>query len=99
MTQCKDGGHSMDSSVQRGNTHVAGGKLTRRSRNALFLMGGIASGMAAVALPFILPAFRKICLPYIPATPEQIKVVLSLLKGGTGPVVDLGSGDGRLVSN
>lgn len=78
---------------------TASGKLPRRSKSALLLLNGLAVGMIGLALPFILPAFRKICLPYVPATPEQIKVVLSLLKGGSGPVVDLGSGDGRLVSS
>ena len=78
---------------------TANGKLPRRSKSALLLLNGLAVGMIGLALPFILPAFRKICLPYVPATPEQIKAVLSLLKGGSGPVVDLGSGDGRLVSS
>ena len=99
MAQCRNGGHSGDSPAQRHSTRAADGRLARRSRNALYFMGGIASGITALALPFVLPAFRKICLPYIPATPEQIKVVLRLLRGGSGPAVDLGSGDGRLVSS
>lgn len=100
MAQCRNGAHTEGSPAQAEiNTPAAGGKVGRRSNNALFVLNGIAFGMIALTLPFILPAFRKICLPYVPATSEQIKVVLRLLKGGSGPVVDLGSGDGRLVSS
>ena len=38
------------------------------------------------------------CLPYVPATTEQVHNVLRALKGRSGPLVDLGSGDGRIVS-
>ncbi|OQR71556.1 protein FAM173B-like [Tropilaelaps mercedesae] len=64
--------------------------------------------------PFVLPAFRKICLPYVPATSTQassdldklnrvshfqISNVLNALKGRRcKSIVDLGSGDGRIVT-
>jgi hypothetical protein len=62
-----------------------------------------------ILVPFLLPAFRRVCLPFIPATDKQIQNVLKLL--GTygkenhalaevGPkIIDLGSGDGRIVSH
>lgn len=48
--------------------------------------------------PFVSPALRKVCLPYVPATNLQIQNVLSVIKGRKGKLVDLGSGDGRIVS-
>ena len=60
-------------------------------------LGGVGLGLTLVAVPFVLPALRRYCLPYVPATPEHIEYVLLQLKGRTGKVVDLGSGDGRLV--
>lgn len=60
-----------------------------------FMIGGIY----VVATPFLLPALRKYCLPYVPATSKQISNVMKALRtrSGTGSVVDLGSGDGRIV--
>nr|CAH7756221.1 unnamed protein product [Callosobruchus chinensis] len=63
----------------------------------LGITGGVAIGLTAICAPFVSPALRKFCLPYIPATNEQIKNILSALKGRTGTVLDLGSGDGRIV--
>ncbi|KAF0314128.1 Protein N-lysine methyltransferase FAM173B [Amphibalanus amphitrite] len=71
-----------------------------RSRVALVLAsvtGVAAVGLTAVSWPFVAPAFRKVCLPYVPATTEQVTNVLRALKGRSGPLVDLGSGDGRIV--
>lgn len=63
------------------------------------LTGVFAVGLTVVSAPFVLPAFRKFCLPYVPATNVQVRNVLSALgkKKGTS-LVDLGSGDGRIVS-
>ncbi|PNF21148.1 Protein FAM173B, partial [Cryptotermes secundus] len=36
-------------------------------------------------------------LPYVPATATQIKNVMSALAGRSGRLIDLGSGDGRIV--
>ncbi|CAH1956628.1 unnamed protein product [Acanthoscelides obtectus] len=63
----------------------------------LGVTGGLAIGLTAIFAPFVSPALRKFCLPYIPATNEQIKNILNGLKGRTGTVLDLGSGDGRIV--
>ena len=66
------------------------------------ICGSIAIGTLVVAYPFIKPAFRKICLPFVPATDEQVSnVTIALsklkLKPENSSVIDLGSGDGRLV--
>lgn len=56
-------------------------------------------GLLVACAPFILPALRKVCLPYVPATDRQVNNVMKLLKNKKGRVIDLGSGDGRIVSN
>ncbi|MBN3304034.1 ATP synthase subunit C lysine N-methyltransferase [Amia ocellicauda] len=61
------------------------------------LVGGAVLALYAVATPFVIPAFRKVCLPFVPATPAQVGNVLAALQRRTGSVVDLGSGDGRIV--
>ena len=54
--------------------------------------------LSALCLPFVTPALRRVCLPYVPATDVQVANVLRALKGRTGSLVDIGSGDGRIVS-
>lgn len=66
---------------------------------ALWLTGGAGIGLFALSIPFVLPALRRYCLPFVPATPIQIEKILHLLRGRGGKVVDLGSGDGRVVSS
>ncbi|XP_050423173.1 ATP synthase subunit C lysine N-methyltransferase [Adelges cooleyi] len=71
-----------------------------RSFKGLFLIGltgGASIILSIVCYPFVSPALRKICLPYVPATNVQLQNVLSTLKGRSGKLVDLGSGDGRIV--
>lgn len=70
------------------------------------IFGGLATGMVALAWPFILPAFRRIVLPYVPATSTQIDNVLKAIhykrpfdKNSDRNIIDLGSGDGRIVNN
>lgn len=60
--------------------------------------------ITCISIPFVSPAFRKICLPYVPATPAQIRNVLSALHRADGVakaprnlLLDIGSGDGRIV--
>ena len=52
-------------------------------------------------MPFVLPALRAVCLPYVPATTTQLANVSKALRGRsttTHPsLVDIGSGDGRIV--
>lgn len=49
----------------------------------------------------LMPGFRRVPLklqvPYMPASRLQVRNVMTLLDGRTGPVADLGSGDGRIV--
>lgn len=61
------------------------------------LSGGVAVVVTVVCLPFVSPAFRRICLPYVPATTTQIKNVMTALSGRSGKLIDIGSGDGRIV--
>ncbi|KAI5104083.1 hypothetical protein C0J45_5709 [Silurus meridionalis] len=60
-------------------------------------LGGSLVALYAVTGPFIAPALRKICLPFVPATNTQVKNVLSVLQSRSGTLVDIGSGDGRIV--
>ncbi|KAL3307533.1 hypothetical protein Ciccas_013950, partial [Cichlidogyrus casuarinus] len=53
---------------------------------------------------FVAPGFRKICLPFLPATDTQLHNLTSMLRrvkkasnSELGPVIDLGSGDGRVL--
>ncbi|XP_029582832.1 adenine nucleotide translocase lysine N-methyltransferase [Salmo trutta] len=49
----------------------------------------------------LMPGFRKVPLklqvPYLPASKKQVRNVMALLSGRHGNLVDLGSGDGRIV--
>lgn len=60
-------------------------------------LGGVALGLTVICIPFVSPALRKYCLPFIPATNAQVQNVFKALSGTTGRLVDLGSGDGRIV--
>ncbi|XP_068092695.1 ATP synthase subunit C lysine N-methyltransferase [Hyperolius riggenbachi] len=61
------------------------------------VIGGTLLALYAIATPFVTPAFRKICLPYVPATSIQVKNVVKMLQSRSGQLVDIGSGDGRIV--
>lgn len=63
----------------------------------LSFIGGVSIALSIVCYPFVSPALRKVCLPYVPATSIQVQNVLSVIKGRQGKLVDLGSGDGRIV--
>ncbi|XP_070555516.1 ATP synthase subunit C lysine N-methyltransferase-like [Ptychodera flava] len=75
-------------------------RTKKRGKAGLILVGvsgALLAGLYAVATPFILPALRKVCLPFVPATTVQIENVLKALKGRSGTLIDIGSGDGRIV--
>ncbi|XP_050322504.1 ATP synthase subunit C lysine N-methyltransferase [Bactrocera neohumeralis] len=60
--------------------------------------GGVGIGLSVICASFVAPAFRRICLPYVPATTEQVRNVLSFLpKNSPKKLLDIGSGDGRIV--
>lgn len=79
-------------------------ELRERQPSALELLQVAAgSGLAAYAVWALLlqPGFRRVPLrlqvPYVGASARQVEHVLSLLRGRSGKMVDLGSGDGRIV--
>lgn len=74
--------------------------LKKSSWGVLFtgIVGGTLVAVYAVATPFVTPALRRICLPFVPATTKQIENVVKMLECRRGPLVDIGSGDGRIVS-
>ncbi|XP_069586509.1 ATP synthase subunit C lysine N-methyltransferase isoform X2 [Ranitomeya imitator] len=61
------------------------------------VVGGTLVALYAVATPFVSPALRKICLPFVPATELQMENVFKMLMFRSGTFVDIGSGDGRIV--
>ncbi|CAN9503335.1 unnamed protein product [Ophioblennius macclurei] len=74
----------------------------RKTRSPLGLVitgvvGGSLVALYAVTAPFVAPALRKICLPFVPATTAQVENVLRVLRSRSGTLVDIGSGDGRIV--
>lgn len=73
--------------------------LKKNSWGFLFtgIIGGTLVTLYAVATPFITPALRKVCLPFVPATSKQIENVVKMLRHRRGSLVDIGSGDGRIV--
>ena len=74
-------------------------KLSTKGKIIFGIFGATACGMVAAALPFLAPGVRKICLPYLPATDAQVSNILKILpQQHKGKLVDLGSGDGRIVS-
>ncbi|KNC31575.1 hypothetical protein FF38_12825 [Lucilia cuprina] len=64
----------------------------------IFATGGVGVGLSVICYSFVAPAFRRICLPYVPATTEQVNNVLQFLPRNTPKrLLDIGSGDGRIV--
>lgn len=61
--------------------------------------GAVGVGISMAAIPFVTPALRKVCIPYVPATAQQLQHVSQALSTieTKAPLVDLGSGDGRVV--
>ena len=68
-------------------------------------IGTAAASLVCILTPFVSPGFRKMCLPYVPATTKQLSYVAQLLRHAEvherrhiGSLLDIGSGDGRVVS-
>ncbi|XP_044772925.1 ATP synthase subunit C lysine N-methyltransferase isoform X2 [Neomonachus schauinslandi] len=80
-------------------TSLGANSLKKSSWGFLFtgIIGGTLVAVYAVATPFLTPALRKICLPFVPATTKQIENVVKMLHCRRGSLVDIGSGDGRIV--
>ena len=75
-------------------------------------VGAAAVGFSIAAIPFLTPAIRTHALPYVPATTKQIENVFKAVKSfgvsknltkiepsknNLVKLIDLGSGDGRIV--
>jgi len=71
--------------------------LSTTGKVLIAVTGATAVALTVICVPFVSPALRKHCLPYVPATDVQVRNVLAALKARKGTVVDLGSGDGRIV--
>lgn len=82
---------SQDTNIKSINKNSSLGKAL------IYATGGLALGVSIICIPFVSPAFRKICLPYVPATTDQLLGVKLALKGRSGRLLDVGSGDGRIV--
>ncbi|CAL8322558.1 unnamed protein product [Arctogadus glacialis] len=81
-------------------TQGKGNQSTAKKRIGLIatgIIGGSLVALYAVTAPFVTPALRKICLPFVPATTTQVENVLKVLRTRSGTLVDIGSGDGRIV--
>ena len=65
------------------------------------MSGGSAIALSLICLPFVTPALRRICLPYVPATTTQVDNVMKAVagNGSVKNLIDIGSGDGRIVSD
>ncbi|XP_045931394.1 adenine nucleotide translocase lysine N-methyltransferase isoform X1 [Micropterus dolomieu] len=65
------------------------------------IAAGTGLAVYAMWVGILQPGFRKVPLrlqvPYIPASKAQVENVMTLLRGRKGGLVDLGSGDGRIV--
>ncbi|KAJ0058498.1 hypothetical protein NL108_016104 [Boleophthalmus pectinirostris] len=65
------------------------------------IAAGTGLAVYAMWVGILQPGFRRVPLklqvPYIPASRSQVRNVMTLLKGRKGGIVDLGSGDGRIV--
>ena len=46
--------------------------MSALGKAAAGIVAGAGVGITLVAAPFVSPAFRRLCLPYVPATPAQI---------------------------
>nr|SVE73284.1 EOG090X0HEX [Ceriodaphnia reticulata] len=78
-------------------------KKASRSTGLLLasITGGAAIALSVVCYPFVSPALRRVVLPYVPASTKQVENVMKALSNsnmvGGRKMIDLGSGDGRIV--
>lgn len=79
------------------NTETNSKPLSTFGKVLIYGTGGLAVGVSIICIPFVSPALRKFCLPYVPATSDQLTGILKALSGRRGKLLDVGSGDGRIV--
>lgn len=87
----------MDLEILQSSKPSAPTKLSTVGKTLIYTTGGLALGVSIVCIPFVSPALRKVCLPYVPATTEQLSGVAKALANRSGKLLDVGSGDGRIV--
>lgn len=87
----------MELELLQGSEPKRASKLSPVGKALIYTTGGLAVGVSIICIPFVSPALRKVCLPYVPATTEQLAGVTKALTGRTGRLLDVGSGDGRIV--
>ncbi|KAJ8376589.1 hypothetical protein SKAU_G00071690 [Synaphobranchus kaupii] len=97
MSELNHGTNVLEKEKRLPSGHNDGGNKKRWGLIATGLIGGSLVALYAVATPFVTPALRKVCLPFVPATSAQIENVFKVLQQRTGTLVDIGSGDGRIV--
>nr|SVE75483.1 EOG090X0HEX [Daphnia dolichocephala] len=88
--------------VETSNGQQAVAKRSGRSTGLLLasITGGAAIALSVVCFPFVSPALRRVVLPYVPASTQQVENVMKALARSSGrgnKLIDLGSGDGRIV--
>ncbi|XP_059050284.1 ATP synthase subunit C lysine N-methyltransferase [Achroia grisella] len=79
------------------NTEVKAPVKPSIGKTLIYITGGLGVGVSIICISFVSPALRKFCLPYVPATTEQLTGVTKALTGRCGKLLDVGSGDGRIV--
>jgi len=72
-------------------------EITSAGKIILCSFGATFITIAGITIPFLMPALRKVVLPFVPATDLQVSNVLKLITSNKKKLVDLGSGDGRIV--
>ncbi|CAH0402767.1 unnamed protein product [Chilo suppressalis] len=83
--------------LNQNNNLKKNSQLSPIGKILIYTTGGLAVGVSVVCIPFVSPALRKVCLPYVPATTEQLAGVSKALANRSGKLLDVGSGDGRIV--
>lgn len=96
--------NELNSFVNLGVPENASNSSSTKSVSGKILIGvtgGVAVGLSILCYPFVAPALRKHCLPFVPATAKQIENVLSAISkqhsDHGAKLLDIGSGDGRIV--
>nr|XP_021182467.2 ATP synthase subunit C lysine N-methyltransferase [Helicoverpa armigera] len=87
----------MELELLQGSKPKNPGNLSSTGKVLIYVTGGLAVGVSIICIPFTAPALRKVCLPYVPATTEQLLGITKALAGRSGKLLDVGSGDGRIV--
>mmetsp|Transcript_2795 Transcript_2795/g.8496 ORF Transcript_2795/g.8496 Transcript_2795/m.8496 type:complete len:231 (+) Transcript_2795:93-785(+) len=108
---CDDNDEQYDGELAEPAVAPEAGENEKRGERAvrlgpLLCFGGALVGISALLYPFVAPGLRRSSVPYIPATDSQLRDAFGLTKAALKTcrphkrlprVVDLGSGDGRVV--